>query len=75
MTTTLDTKGLSCPLPVLRARKALRALAPGELLCVLATDPAAVGDFRAFCRETGHGFIAADETEPGVFEITVRKKA
>ncbi len=74
MTTMLDTKGLSCPLPVLRARKALRAVAPGGLLCVLATDPAAVEDFRAFCRETGHGFIGSDETVPGVFEITVRKK-
>ncbi len=74
MTTMLDTKGLSCPLPVLRARKALRAVAPGGLLCVLATDPAAVEDFRMFCRETGHGFIGSDETAPGVFEITVRKK-
>ncbi len=74
MTTILDTKGLSCPLPVLRARKALRGLPPGGLLCVLATDPAAVGDFRAFCVETGHGFVDDTEPEPGVFEITVRKK-
>ena len=42
MTTTLDTKGLSCPLPVLRARKALREVPPGGLMRVLATDPAAV---------------------------------
>ena len=74
MTTTLDTKGLSCPLPVLRARKALRAVVPGGLMRVLATDPAAVDDFRAFCDQTVHGFVAAAEPEPGLFEITLKKK-
>ncbi len=74
MTTTLDTKGLSCPRPVLRARKALREVPPGGLMRVLATDPAAVDDFRAFCNETGHGFVEAAEPEPGLFEITLKKK-
>src|ERR1700758_4621895 len=50
----LDVKGLKCPLPVLRANRALRDMAPGERLRVLATDPAAVADFQAFCQETGH---------------------
>lgn len=72
MTTILDTKGLRCPLPVLRARKALRDVAPGELLCVLATDPAAVEDFRAFCRETAHDFVACSE-EADVYAITIRR--
>jgi tRNA 2-thiouridine synthesizing protein A len=55
--TTLDATGLRCPLPVLRAKKALGGLAPGAALRVLATDPAAVRDFQAFCRETGHAFV------------------
>ena len=73
---TLDARGLNCPLPVLRARKAMRGVAPGGLLRVLATDPAAVADFRAYCDQTGHGCVAAGEgeAEPGVFEITVRRK-
>jgi tRNA 2-thiouridine synthesizing protein A len=74
METVLDTRGLSCPLPVLRARKALREVAPGGLLHVLATDPAAVDDFRAFCGEAGHVFETSAEPEPGVYEITLRKK-
>ena len=50
---TLDARGLKCPLPVLKARRALKALPPGEALEVLATDPAAPKDFQAFARETG----------------------
>ena len=54
MTThTLDAKDLTCPLPVLRARKAMKHLAPGDILEVAATDPAAVRDFPAFCEATG----------------------
>ena len=73
MTATLDARGLKCPLPVLRARKAMRDVSPGEVLCVLATDPAAPRDFESFCRETGHDFVAGTE-EAGVFTITLRKK-
>ncbi len=72
--TLLDVKGMACPLPVLRANKALRALAPGERLRVLATDRAAVADFQAFCRETGHDLVAQGE-EAGVFSFTIRKRA
>lgn len=72
--TVLDVKGLSCPLPVLRANKALRGMAAGERLRVLATDRAAVADFQAFCRETGHALIAQGE-EAGVFSFTIRKRA
>ena len=71
--TTLDVKGMSCPLPVLRANKALRGLAPGDRLRVLATDRAAVADFQAFCRETGHALVAQAE-ESGVFSFTIRKR-
>ena len=69
----LDVKGMSCPLPVLRANRALRALAPGDRLRVLATDRAAMGDFQAFCRETGHSLLAWSE-EGGVLSFLIRKK-
>ena len=69
----LDVKGMSCPLPVLRANKALRSLPAGARLRVLATDRAAVGDFQAFCRETGHALVAWSE-EGGVFSFVIRKK-
>jgi tRNA 2-thiouridine synthesizing protein A len=70
----LDVKGMSCPLPVLRANRALRGMAPGERLRVLATDRAAVGDFQAFCRETGHALLAWSE-EAGVFSFLIRRRA
>ena len=69
----LDVQGMSCPLPVLRANRALRSMQPGERLRVLATDRAAVADFAAFCRETGHALVAQGE-EAGVFSFTIRKK-
>ena len=69
----LDVKGMSCPLPVLRANRALRGMEPGERLRVLATDPAAVADFKAFCKETGHALIAASE-EGGVFSFVIRRR-
>jgi tRNA 2-thiouridine synthesizing protein A len=69
----LDVKGLRCPLPVLRANRALRGLAPGERLRVLATDRAAVADFQAYCRETGHALLAFSE-EAGTFSFLIRRK-
>jgi tRNA 2-thiouridine synthesizing protein A len=71
--TLLDVKGMACPLPVLRANRALRGLAPGERLRVLATDRAAIADFQAFCREAGHDLIAWSETA-GVLSFVIRKK-
>ncbi len=72
MPETLDATGLRCPLPVLRARKAIRVVEAGGTLVVLATDPAAVDDFRAFCAEAGHGFVEWSRNGE-VFRITVRK--
>ena len=60
---TLDARGLICPLPILRARKVLGALAQGQTLEVLATDPGASSDFEAFCRTTGHELIEADSAQ------------
>lgn len=71
--TVLDVKALSCPLPVLRANRALRGMQPGERLRVLATDRAAVADFQSFCRETGHALVAFSE-ENGVFSFVIRRR-
>jgi tRNA 2-thiouridine synthesizing protein A len=71
-TTTLDLKGLQCPLPVLRANKALRKLQTGDQLRILATDPAAAKDFDNFCRTTGHHLVASEEAN-GVLTIVIRK--
>ncbi len=57
----LDARGLLCPLPVLKARKRLNALAPGTLLRVLADDPAAAIDIPHFCAETGHALLAQED--------------
>lgn len=72
--TLLDVKGMNCPLPVLRANRALRGMKPGTRLRVLATDRAAVADFQAFCRETGHALLAWSE-EGGTFSFTIRRRA
>jgi tRNA 2-thiouridine synthesizing protein A len=69
----LDARGLNCPMPVLRANRALRGLQAGEKLRVLATDRAAIGDFRAFCRETGHQLLAFSE-EAGTLSFTIRRR-
>ncbi len=54
----VDARGLNCPLPILKAKKALAELQSGELLQVLCTDPGSVRDFQAFCKQTGHGLVA-----------------
>lgn len=58
----LDATGLLCPLPVLRAQKALREMASGEIIDVLATDTASVNEFPAFCRQTGHELLESEQT-------------
>jgi tRNA 2-thiouridine synthesizing protein A len=70
--TLLDARGLKCPLPVLRARKAMQALAPGDLLNVLATDPGSVRDFRAFCEATGNTLLEQTEQD-GEFSFRIQK--
>jgi tRNA 2-thiouridine synthesizing protein A len=70
---TLDTTGLLCPLPVLKARRALKPLAAGAVLEVLATDPGAVGDFEHFCRTTGCELLEAAEMPGGVLRFRLKK--
>jgi tRNA 2-thiouridine synthesizing protein A len=71
---TLDAKGLNCPLPILKAKKAIMALPVGGTLEVLATDPGAVKDFAAFSRTTGHELIE-QTTEGNFFRFVLKRKA
>jgi tRNA 2-thiouridine synthesizing protein A len=70
----IDAQFMKSPLPVLRAARALRAMSAGEKLRILATDPAALGDFRDFCKTSGHALIGTSEIK-GVFSFTIRCKA
>ncbi len=53
----IDTRGLNCPLPILKAKKALSEMASGETLKVISTDPGSVRDFKAFARQTGNELL------------------
>ncbi|MEO1613104.1 MAG: sulfurtransferase TusA family protein [Pseudomonadota bacterium] len=75
MSAELDARGLLCPLPVLKARKRLQALASGEVLEMLADDPAAVVDVPHFCAEQGHELIGQDPAEGGATLYRIRKGA
>ena len=59
----LDAKGLSCPLPILRAKKALAELTTGQVLKIVATDPGSIRDFRAFAKQTGNELLAQEEVD------------
>lgn len=69
----LDVRGLNCPLPILRAKKALAELASGQVLRVLATDPGSVKDFQAFAKQTGNELISHAETDK-IFTFFMKKK-
>lgn len=70
---TLDLKGLSCPLPIVKTAQAIRALQPGELIEALATDPGSVPDFAAWAKATGNQLVERTE-DGGVFRFVIRKK-
>jgi tRNA 2-thiouridine synthesizing protein A len=57
----LDARGLNCPLPILRAKKALGEIQSGQVLRVVSTDPGSVKDFAAFCKQTGHELLSQTE--------------
>ncbi len=69
----LDAKGLNCPLPVLKARRAMKELSSGQLLEVQATDPGAVKDFAEFCKTTGDTLLESREVD-GAYYFLIRKK-
>lgn len=68
----LDASGLLCPLPVLRARKAMQRLAPGDVLKLIATDPGAVRDVDALCEATGNRLLERTETD-GAYIFRIEK--
>ena len=71
-TAVLDAKGLNCPLPILKARKALQGLPAGGLLEIYATDPGAVKDFESFCRSTGNELVTSSQ-EGNVFKFVIKR--
>jgi tRNA 2-thiouridine synthesizing protein A len=68
----LDASGLNCPLPILRAKKALTELSDGQVLRIIATDPGSMKDFEAFAKQTGHALESSQE-EAGKFYFMLRK--
>ena len=70
--TVIDARGLNCPLPVLRLRKSMRALTPGSLVRLLATDPGAVRDVEAFCSASGDQLLEST-SEGQEFRFLLRK--
>ncbi|MDA8381691.1 MAG: sulfurtransferase TusA family protein [Betaproteobacteria bacterium] len=68
----LDARGLNCPLPILRTRKALNAMRSGDTLKVVATDPGALKDMVAFCSQTGNALLSSHQVS-GDFEFLIRK--
>ena len=71
---TLDAKGLNCPLPILKARKALKTVPAGGTLEILATDPGSVADFEAFCRQTGNELVEHSENDD-IFRFLIKHTA
>ncbi len=70
----LDAKGLNCPLPILKAKKALKEMATGATLQILATDPGTVADFQAFCRATGNELL--ESTQDGkLYTFLIKRTA
>ncbi|MDD9858703.1 MAG: sulfurtransferase TusA family protein [Gammaproteobacteria bacterium] len=72
VTRELDTRGLNCPLPILRAKKTLNQMGAGEVLGIVSTDPGSVKDFEAFAAQTGNELLESSEVD-GEFHFKVRK--
>ena len=68
----LDAKGLNCPLPILKTKKALQNVPAGGVLEILATDPGSIADFRSFCKQTGHQLLESTEAE-GVYKFLIKR--
>lgn len=69
----LDVRGLNCPLPILRTKKALADMSSGEILRIQATDPGSVKDFQAFARQTGNELLSSTEAQK-IFEYFLKRK-
>jgi tRNA 2-thiouridine synthesizing protein A len=73
ITTTVDAKGLSCPMPIVKTAQAVKPLPSGALIELLATDPGSVKDVAAWCRSTGNELVE-ESVEDAVFRFVIRKK-
>ncbi len=71
-TQTLDARGMNCPLPILRTKKTLNTMQPGDTLKVVSTDPGSVKDMVAFCQQTGNTLLESAQ-DSGNFEFFIRK--
>ncbi len=67
----LNAEGLNCPLPILRAKKAIKSMTSGEVLEVRATDPGSVADFAAFCKQTGNDLLSST-TEGDIYKFEIK---
>jgi tRNA 2-thiouridine synthesizing protein A len=74
MSATLDARGLNCPLPILKTKKAIKEVPVGETLKVLSTDPGSVKDMEAFCRTTGNDLVESGQ-DGDTFTFLIRRKA
>ena len=68
----LNAEGLNCPLPILKAKKALKGVPAGEILEIRATDPGSVADFAAFCNQTGNELLSSS-TEGDIYKFEIRR--
>ncbi len=69
----IDTRGLNCPLPILKAKKALADMLSGELLRVVATDPGSLRDFQAFARQTGNELVEQNSSGDEFYHVLRRR--
>ena len=74
MSATLDARGLNCPLPILKTKKAIKEVPVGDTLKVLATDPGAVKDMESFCRATGNDLVETGQ-DGNTYTFLIRRKA
>ena len=70
----IDTRGTKCPMPVLKTKKALAKMSAGQVLLVLASDPASMADLAEFARQTGHVVLSQEATPQGEFHHLIRHK-
>ena len=73
ITTTVDARGLSCPMPIVRTAQAIKTMASGSVLEVLATDPGSIKDFAAWCRSTGNDLVE-QTSDAAVYRFVIRRK-
>lgn len=68
----LNAEGLNCPLPILKAKKALKGMSPGDVLSIRATDPGSVADFSAFCNQTGNELMSSG-SEGSIYTFEIKR--